>query len=532
MESRHDCQWDNLGNDVADNLELALDVEIPTPADIANGLHMLLPWLLTAQKECEREIAAAYIAAGPPAGAITFPNGGGPPQAAKIGVGMGELEGKEGMPVNIVALIYDAEITTHQNEDGETIHSIGNLVATLPNTEAILALGKNLLAPLIKAWLQHCEPDRRKTAIMPETLATLHLVREPTSLSVRPGLEEIPANTGFQAGPHEQASLPNLAPLEGTLIPWLPLYYLDSCIPEKRNKGAPYVARIYLEAILAVPTETRTGERTVDIEFGELVKSRDSWLFPNGRYTQDRYPDVRRALDKVHNLRFPWEGDDGSGGKWASVVVRNVPRAWNAYSDKVVFEIRYPAGVNDRGPLVYRLALRILAQQSVLRWRAYLTLCYLWDRWGRWGSYYIQPTRPIVDRGAEDEFIDIDGKVLTDKSGKPISEYMTGSGDKRRLRSGVVARDLHGNPTFDITKAARERNPAANAYRVLNPDEIVELAFGPAERQLSQTAIRKRRLDAIKALRHLEKESYCTIEEDNGRYRILPPDGWGAGFDR
>lgn len=100
---------------------------------------------------------------------------------------------------------------------------------------------------------------------------------------------------------------------------------------------------------------------------------------------------------------------------------------------------------------------------------------------------------------------------------------MIGSGDKRRLRPDVIALDTAGNRVFDITKAARERNPAANAYRILTPDQVMEVAFGPAEKRLPQTTIRKRRLDAINAVRHLANANYCTIEEAGGGYRILPP---------
>ncbi len=531
MESRHDSRWDDLANEIADDLGLSADDEIPTPRDIAIALFEGQPWIQTAREECGQQIAAAYVDADPPSGAMTFRERGGPPRAAMIGVMMGTPEGEYGKPADLTALIYDAEMTSQQNTEGETIYNIGNMVATLPDAETILALGKDLLAPLIKTWLQHCKPDRRKTAIIPETLAAIHLTQEPDTLFDRSNSEEISAHTGFQARPSEQAYLPNLALSEDSLIPWLPLYYIDAYLGKKRNKGTPYVARIFLEAILTVPTSSRNGRRTLDVEFGEIVKSENSWLFPNGRYARARYPDVEDALKQVHNLRFPWEGEDGSGGRWATVVVRNTPRAWNAYQDKVIFEIAYPPGINDRGPLVYKPALRILAQQSVLRWRAMLALCYLWDRYGRRNSRYIQPTRPKFARNADDLFIGEDGIVLTTKSGSPIRHYMIGSGDKRRLRPDVIALDTAGNRVFDITKAARERNPAANAYRILTPDQVMEVAFGPTEKRLPQTTIRKRRLDAINAVRHLENANYCGIEEVSGGHRILPPFGWGARFD-
>ena len=67
---------------------------------------------------------------------------------------------------------------------------------------------------------------------------------------------------------------------------------------------------------------------------------------------------------------------------WVAVAVRTYPKSWNAYSSPVRFEVELPPGVNDRGPLVYRPALRELGQKSALRYRAYLGLCYLWDRHG------------------------------------------------------------------------------------------------------------------------------------------------------
>ncbi len=243
---------------------------------------------------------------------------------------------------------------------------------------------KHPLAALIEGWLRRCSPDDRGTAILPETLATVRPIRVTSDLL---DYEDLPAHTGFQED--TQAYLPGLAPVEETLIPTLPLYYWDAAAGKRPGKGAPYDARIWLEVILLVQTRSRIGQRTLEVEFGDLVESTSSWLFPNGRYERNRYPAVEAALHRVHNLRFPWEGEDGRGGRWAAVLVRNMPRAWNAYRDKVVFEVNYPPGVNDLGPLVYKPALRVLAQQSVLRWRAELGLCYLWDRYGRRGGRYI-----------------------------------------------------------------------------------------------------------------------------------------------
>ncbi len=123
-----------------------------------------------------------------------------------------------------------------------------------------------------------------------------------------------------------------------------------------------------------------------------------------------------------------------------------------------------------------------------------------------------------------------DGEVLTDEGGNPIRQYMTGKEDKRRLRDDVVALNAEDERVYSVAEAARDPNPAANVYPILTPDQVMELAFGPAEKQLSPTAIRKRRLDSIRGLRLMAEQGYCNIVEADEGYRILPPNGWGAGF--
>ena len=175
---------------------------------------------------------------------------------------------------------------------------------------------------------------------------------------------------------------------------------------------------------------------------------------------------------------MPWELPDGTGGSRAVVIVRDMPRVWNAYHDSVTFEIDLPPGVNAQGPLVYRPALRELGQQSAMRYRAALGLCWMWDRYGAHNGRYIQPTRPRLARDEHDRILDAEGTIFVGKDGQPVRTYTVQKRQKGKLtriaRPGIVPLDESGQPV-PLSAAAQERNPAADRYPILTPAQLVEL---------------------------------------------------------
>ena len=387
---------------------------------------------------------------------------------------------------------------------------------------------KHPLAALIKGWLvdRPVPPDKRATAIIPATLSRVRdVVAAPAALFDLPDYEQTP---GFAPRPELQGYLPGLAPDHSEWTSPLPLLMWDASTEggPKRGKGAPLALRTWIEAVLSLPVDMRFVIRVVETEWREFT----NWMMPNGRYQRADFPSIMRALHSVHNLRLPWD-QNGVGGLWAAVQVRTFPRAWNAYDSPVRFEVDLPPGVNDRGPLVYRPALRELGQQSALRYRAYLGLCYQWDRYGARNGRYVQPTRPHLARDREDRILNAKKEIITGKDGQPVWMWtVSGRDGQRKARPEIVPLDAAGNPVA-LTDAAQERNPAADLYPILSPAQLVELCYSPTQERLTPSAIRSRRERAQDAIRLMAKAGYCIIEDVDGGFRILPPRGWGAGFD-
>ena len=391
---------------------------------------------------------------------------------------------------------------------------------------------KHPLAALIEGWLlRPVEADERATGILPATLAA---VREADGPAEFFDLGEYEKKAGFAPHPIAQAFLPDLAPVGNEIVPAMPLVMWDASTQggPRPGKGAPLPLRIWIEAVLALPTADRFGTRRVSVRYGDLV----DWLMPNGEYRKRNWPAVQTALHRVHNLRLPWELPDGRGGSRAVVIVRDMPRVWNAYDDQVIFEISLPPGVNERGPLVYRPALRRLGQQSAMRYRAKLSLSWLWDRYGARNGKYTQPTRPLIVRDGQDRMLEADGAILLDKNGQPARTYKVPrkrNGQQVWIdRPGIVPLDADGRHVPTLEDAAQERNPAADRYPVLTPAQLVELCY-PLDRtgkQLTRSARSRRRDRAQKAIQLMAGEGYCIVEDADGGFRILPPQGWGARY--
>lgn len=389
---------------------------------------------------------------------------------------------------------------------------------------------KHPLATLIEGWIversQQVDTDKRKTGIIPANLNRIVVVDSRPDLIQLPNYDEGSA-LGFVSSPDLQAYLPALQ-TESSLGAVLPLQLWDRSASRGPEKQMPLDLRIWMEGITAIPASERVGQRRISVDFGNLVE----WLMPNGRYSRAAWPSMQWALGRVHNWRIPWE-KDGVGGLWAAVRIVSGPRFWNAYSDPVVFDVDLPPGVNDRGPLVYRPALRKYGQQGALLYRAYLGLCWLWDHHGARRGRYIQPERRRIARNADGNMIDAEGRVIVDKAGRPAKTWMIPEKKTGRLapRPGVVFLDADGRPVADMEQAAMERNPAADRYPILTPDQLVELSYQiDADKQVTAPARRKRRERARDALIQIAADDYCVVEDVDGGWRILPPQGWGAGF--
>ena len=380
---------------------------------------------------------------------------------------------------------------------------------------------KDPLAALIESWLskQPVPADARETGILPRAI-----IRDTDLEGTLFDLTEFdrPETDG-------QARLPGFSLYDDSAIA-LPLQLRDfTGLPRSRGRGAALADRIWVEAVMWNPVEYRFLSRPVSVYWGEFINA----LMPNGRYCQRDAVRIVEALRIVHNLRLPWQIGN-TGGARAVVIVLDLPRRWNAYEDVVTFEINLPPGVRERGPLVYKPDLRVLGQKSALQWRGYLNLCYQFDRHGARNGRYIQPTRPRLLRDMQERLLRIDGALLLGSDKKPARTWMIQRKRNNEMnwepRPGIVPLDDRGTPVPTLKDAAQERNPAADRYPVLSPEQQVALVYPPVQNTLSKSARSMRRARAENALTSMADKGYIITEHLDGGVRVLPPSGWGAGY--
>ena len=389
--------------------------------------------------------------------------------------------------------------------------------------------------PLIRSLLKPPKNgNTRKTGILSAALTRNPLKDTPTStlFDIKTFRKQ---GIGFNPSPEDQAHLPDFEPANPTqLAPALPLLMYDEARagknPGRGSPTTPWELRTWIELILTTPAAERYSSDELCVQYGDFVE----WLMPNGRYCQKCFQAIDRALDEVHNLRLPWE-IGGVGGLWSVILVLSKPRTWNAYNDLLIFKTSLPPGVSGYGPLIYRPALREMGQESVLQYRSYLSLSWMWDHYGANKGRYIQSTRVRLARDKNDNLVDAKEAIILDENGKPARTWMIRHKRNKKTvwepRPGIVPLDADGKPVPSLNDAAQERNPAADQYPILTPQQLVALAYMDEQKKLTPTSHRKRQERSRKALKTIESKGLCTLEDIDGGIRILPPPGWGASFD-
>ncbi len=395
---------------------------------------------------------------------------------------------------------------------------------------------KHPYTPLIRSLLNPPKNgNTRKTGILSAALTRNPLKDTPTAT-----LFDMKAfrkqGIGFYPSPEDQAHLPDFEPANPTqLAPALPLLMYDEARagknPGRGSPTTPWELRTWIELILTTPAAERYSSDELCVQYGDFVE----WLMPNGRYSKKCFQAIDKALDEVHNLRLPWE-IGGVGGLWSVILVISKPRTWNAYNDLLIFKTSLPPGVSGYGPLIYRPALREMGQESVLQYRSYLSLSWMWDHYGANKGRYIQSTRVRLARDKNNNLVDAEGAIILDKNGNPARTWMIKRTRNKKTiwepRPGIVPLGADGKPVPTLNDAARERNPAADQYPILTPQQLVSLAYMDEQKQLTPATHRKRQERSRKALKAIESKDLCILEDIDGGIRILPPPGWGASFDQ
>ena len=148
--------------------------------------------------------------------------------------------------------------------------------------------------------------------------------------------------------------------------------------------------------------------------------------------------------------------------------------------------------------MVEKDILRLTGKKSSAKFNAYLTACWIFDRYGTTPKGIIDPTKPAVNRDDEGYLIDSLGNRIFDEHGKNMkSEYHKSA----------------------VKTLGREPNPAREGYPILSFEDLTRACFPKGYSQRRKSIYLQRALDAWQALAN---DGTLRIEKFKHGWRILP----------
>ena len=199
-----------------------------------------------------------------------------------------------------------------------------------------------------------------------------------------------PTQMGFSRLPQPEASrqqfvLPGFK--ESTTIgPCLPLalYDLGDAPSTSRGPAAPLPLRLFVEAVLAVPMDSRDTHNPVAMRI--TLRQMLEWLYPSARKPRpnEYWPRLMAAFEALESpeARIPWyDPETGHGGLRRIVNISDIPRGAAKLDDLVSVIVDLPPG-SGNGPQVSD-NLRQWGIKSAAGYRALLNLAYRWFEPGR-----------------------------------------------------------------------------------------------------------------------------------------------------
>ena len=316
MKYRPDFEsaWNDLANKVADDLGLAHDELLPTPADVAGVLGE--DWMVRARKKYQLQFSDLYNLVKeeyPEDRSALFPQSDSPVDPPTIWHDLSMDYGLriEGLPVSEMLMNADGEIDRRLTAGLQTLHlivlfvgpdevlrSVGtaddqpvgaedNLIAGFEAVDMIWQSADpaqragldHPLAMLIKGWMDDrpVEPDKRATAIMPNATRVTNITVLSADDCTLFDLDTwVPTTEAI--GAQDQAVLPGLES-GSSLIPALPLYLYDGTgAPiSQGGGGAALPLRIWVEVVTAVRIEERERGRSIPIPYTLREMTEAQW---------------------------------------------------------------------------------------------------------------------------------------------------------------------------------------------------------------------------------------------------------------
>ena len=190
-------------------------------------------------------------------------------------------------------------------------------------------------------------------------------------------------------------------------------------------------------------------------------------------------PYVLQGLHNLGWLRIPYrENPDRPSTEvdWIPVQPRTVPNLNSGDDAPIILEVRLSPDATG-GMMVEKDILRLAGKHSSAKFNAYLSACWLIDRYGTVPQGIIDPTKPVENRDADGYLLAGDGTRIFDSRGKPIT-----------------------NPYRAAKQLEREPNPARKKYPILPFNDLTRACFPKGFDHRKRATYKKRALKAWKEL--------------------------------
>ena len=358
------------------------------------------------------------------------------------------------------------------------------------------------IVPLVRAWLQEQSAKRitldydkkHPGAVLKSPLGNVRNV----IIFQANGTEKVGQLRGISAPAPEsqQIELPGLE-VESLLPAVLPLenVRMVNGVETTKRGAVAMPIRLFFEGLMGLdPKETRAE---IHIKLGTLLH----FLNPDGKYNRTNHlPYVLQGLHALYDLRIPYrENPDNPNTEvdWIPIQPRTVPNANSGDDASIILEVRLPPDARG-GMMVEKEILRQTGKQSSAKFNAYLSACWIFDRYGTIPRGIIDPTKPAAQRDTEGYLTDGNGKRIFDDRGKPI---------KNRYHPRNIA------------AGERVDNEARERYPILSFKDLTRACFPKGFDRKKRATYQKR---ALKAWEELQEDNILRIEKYQHGWRILP----------
>ena len=362
---------------------------------------------------------------------------------------------------------------------------------------------KHPLTPIVYTWL--CQQDAKRITLEFDKRRPVAILKKESMGSIRDLVftrdkggsmsSELIARPAPDAPEEKQLTFLSPHAPDSKLPEILPFQLYQHGLATTKSAAVAMPVRLAFEALLQMGPGAYT-ER-LHWQLGDLI----DYLNPDGKFNwTNQLGYILDGLSALYWLRFPYEPNGEGEVDWIPFLPRTVPNQNSTRESRIIIEVSLPTDIKAQGMMVEKTVVRLLGKKSSARFNAYLTACWIFDRYGTTKGKIIDPTMPKERRNERGELVDLKDKPILTAQGKPV----------KNVKSTEAARQLD-----------RTANPAKERYPLLNNDDLIRACY-PRGVPLEQKREYLRR--AKKAWADLESEGFVRIERFDSGWRIMPSD--------